>query len=160
MNNFIQNLNPRHHKILDLYLKGLSKVQIAERLDMTPSSISIITRSPNFQHELAMRMARISEISDGKIADSNEEVSNVLKEATLKAAKKIIDKMESAEEGISFKASCEVLDRGGFPKATRLDANIPLAPQIILSADQIGCLADALKEEKQADNTSESNVSG
>ena len=147
-NDFIENLTPRHHKILDLYLAGLKKVQIAERLDMTAKQVGIITNSPNFQHELALRRARIDELSDAKLAANIDEVSSKLKRATLDAAEKIIGKMDSVEEAISFKAACEVLDRGGFPKASRLESNMPLAPQIILTAEQVGCLADALKDEQ------------
>ena len=147
-NNPLQSLNPRHYKILDLYLAGLKKVEIAERLDMTAKQVGIITNSPNFQHELALRMARINELSDAKLASQIDEVTSTLKRATLEAAEKIIGKMDSIEEGISFKAACEVLDRGGFPKASRLESNQPLAPQIILTAEQVGCLAEALKDEQ------------
>ena len=142
----VQKLNPRHYQILDLFLAGLQKVQIAERLNMSPMQISIITNSPTFQHELAIRRARIDELSDIKLASSNNEVSSTLKEATLKAAKKLIEKMDTGDDNMEFKASCEVLDRGGFPKATRLESNQPLAPIIVLTAEQVGCLADALND--------------
>ncbi len=123
----VQRMNPRHFKILECILRGMTDKQIGEKLEMVARSIGLIRNSPQFQHELAMRKVKIDELVNINIANEVDEVAKALKEAGLRAAQKLIGCLDSGDANILLKASSDILDRAGYPKVTKTNATVALA---------------------------------
>lgn len=124
----LKTLNPRHFKIIELCLRGITNKQIANDLSMTPNAVSIITSSPNFQREYAIQKTILDEKKIDNIAvESSTAVKNAdtvkakLVEATHAAVEKLTTLVNSEDETLAMKASLEVLDRGGHPKSTKVE---------------------------------------
>jgi transcriptional regulator len=115
----IQKLNARHYKILELSLRGLTTGEIAKAVGLTTTAIMILQRSASFQHEIAMRRSQINEISNQRIVEETEDVSDSIKRATREAVKRLTSCISSDNEAIALRASTEILDRGGFPRTQR-----------------------------------------
>lgn len=161
----LKTLNPRHFKIIELCLRGLTNKQIASELLMTPNAVSIITSSPNFQREFAIQKTILDEKKIDSIAtESSTAVKNAdtveakLKAATMAAVDKLTVTMTSEDEGLAMKAALEVLDRGGHPKSTKVE-NIETF-HISLSDEAADRLAKALLLDVDNDvkNTDEDKV--
>jgi len=139
----IQSMNPRHYKILDLCLAGINNKDIATRLDMVPSQISIITNSPSFQHELAIRRSSISEQVDNTIANETKDAMHLLKENTLRAAQTLVNQLSSEQEKIAQASAMDILDRAGFPKVTK-SSNTNLNAVVCIDLETAELLRDSL----------------
>ena len=137
-------MTPRHYKILDLCIAGVPNPRIAEQLSMSRSMVGIITSSPAFQHQLAIRRAKYEEVQNEHQASEVDEVKNQLKKNALAAADKLIGGLDSVDEKISQKAATEILDRTGYPKEQKLSGQLDNKPQIILTKIEINNLKDAL----------------
>jgi len=109
----LQKLNPRHYKILDLAISGLSPIEISKHLSMTPTQINNILRSPSFQHQFAIRRQTRENIQDTTETDT---VKDFLRENAQKAASKLVSSIDSIDEKIAIKSASEILDRSGYPK--------------------------------------------
>ena len=149
MSYHLKTLNPRHFKIIELTLRGYTNKQIAEELSMTAMGVSIVTRSPNFQRELAIQKVILDERKiDNIAAESSIAVKNAnsveekLKQATLEAVDKLTQTISSEDESLAMKASLEVLDRGGHPKSTKVETVKTL--NVSLSDEAADRLAKAL----------------
>jgi DNA-binding NarL/FixJ family response regulator len=51
----IKRLLPRHEKIMDLLMEGLSQKEVAQRLMLSPRCVSYVVNSKVFQEVLAER---------------------------------------------------------------------------------------------------------
>lgn len=114
-------MNPRHFRILDLALDGLSIHQIATEVSLTDLHVRKIFGAPNFQHELAMRRARRTEMQDQSSVDKHDETVSRLQQESLAAAEHIIDTMMDDDEDSKLRVACakDILDRDGYqPKPT------------------------------------------
>lgn len=145
MANIIQQLNPRHYKILEFVLTGLTNKQIAERLDVSPQMISIVINSPSFQHEVALRREKLDAMKNQRIVESDMEVVDAIKEGTRAAVKTLISSINSTDENIAIRASVEILDRGGFPKVSKIESkNLT----VVMDADMLKVLQETIKLDK------------
>jgi len=117
----IKSLNNRHHKILSLCLRGWTNKDIAKHLNMSPQQISVITKSPQFQHELAIKRSKLDDFELTAVKVSDDEVTRKIREGTLDAVDRLLRGMDSVDERVAVKAATEILDRGGFPKTQRHD---------------------------------------
>lgn len=124
MNVTIQKLSNRHFKILEFCLRGWTGKQIANHLKMSETQISIITKSPTFQYELAMRREKLDNIVDDKIVEEVDEVENIIKEGTVAAARRLVGTVQNADSNVALKASEAVLDRGGYPKVSSTEKRV------------------------------------
>lgn len=122
-NQTIQSLNPRHFLILDMFLAGVSQKDIASKLEMTPSAISIITNSPAFQHELALRRGVIEENVNEDVSSTTQNALFELKKNASKAASVLINQMTSEDESIAQKSAMDILDRVGVAKINKTQNN-------------------------------------
>ena len=114
----IQELNPRHHKILDYCIAGLTNKQIAEKLNMSDRQVCIIIKAQSFQHELAIRRSAFQQDLDEKLATQEDEAANHLKQNAFKAAKVLSGCLNSPSDHIKLRSAESILDRTGHQKAT------------------------------------------
>ena len=144
----LKSLNPRHYKIIELTLRGLTVGQIATELSMTTQAITIVTHSPNFQHEYAMQKTIVDSKKHDDIATEHsdvapeEVVNSKLREATLIAVDKLTEAMESDDESLALKATLETLDRGGHPRSVKTE-NVETL-HVSLSNEAAQRIADAI----------------
>lgn len=121
MTTSIQQLNPRHHKILEFVLRGWTNKEIASHFDMTQTNVSVVTRSPSFQHEVSLRRAQLEDMSNRQIVDSDQDITDAIREGAKAAVDRIIGCVQSVDENIAVRASTEILDRAGFPKVSKIE---------------------------------------
>jgi len=128
----INQLTPRHLKIVDLAIKGWAPGKIAKHLQMTPVAISMIMHSPTWEHEFALRRAIHEERDDNKQISDEDEVTRTLRDGAKRAAEKLVAHIDSTEESISVKSAEAVLDRTGYSRV-REDKQSIIAPTIIIN---------------------------
>ncbi len=141
----IQQLNPRHYKILEFVLRGWTNKQIADHLDITQSNVSVVTRSPSFQHEVSMRRASLEDMSNQSIVSSDQEVTDAIREGTKSAVDRIIGCIHSTDENVAVRASTEILDRGGFPKVSKIESR---SLSVVMNAEDLVKLKEAMALDK------------
>lgn len=118
-NSSILKLNPRHFKIIDLAVSGLTVQQIATQLDMSPRMVGVVINSPPVQHEIAVRRKAFEEDFDQKQAERESEVAGILQSSSNIAAKTLTGLLLSSNEAIKFKSAEAILDRTGHPRTSR-----------------------------------------
>jgi len=148
----LQKLNPRHFIIMDLHISGMSAKAIAEKLEMSEMGVYTVVKSPQFQHEMAIRRERISKDVDENVAfdrGTEEAALNKLKENALAAAGKLVMDMSSMNPAISQKAALEVLDRTGISRVNKLDVT-ERSISVNINADDALAIKETLAMMKQA----------
>jgi len=141
---FNKRLLPRHYKILELFLTGLSIKDVARKVNMTPMGISYIYNSPVFQDALKRRQKGLNEkVDDGHVA-SIMHARSVLDEASLDASKlhaSVVrdDDLPIRERQVSATA---ILDRVGLGRSERTEK----PTVVMISTDQMNVLQVALSE--------------
>jgi hypothetical protein len=120
----IQKMTPRHYRILDLYIQGLTINEIAEVVGMTRPSVSVITNAPCFQHEAAIRRKAFEEDIDEKLAEKTSEAREILQKSAGQAAKVLCTMLsdKGASRSIRLKSAESILDRTGHAKQQRVDS--------------------------------------
>ena len=141
----IQQLNPRHYKILEFYLRGWTNKQIADNLNITPCNVSVVTRGQSFQHEVAMRRAQLEDMSNQSIVSSDQEVTDAIREGTKSAVDRILGCIHSKDENVAIRASTEILDRGGFPKVSKIESK---SLSVVMNAEDLVKLKEAMAMDK------------
>ena len=107
----LQRLLPRHYEILNLSLGGNGPKEIAQVLGMTPQAISLITKSPVFQNELARRRDGINAEVDAGLASSPLRAKELLESSAHRAAEVQVELLESPDHKTKLASSKEILDR-------------------------------------------------
>lgn len=155
----IQNLTPRHYRILDCAIAGLSTNETAKAVGMSPHTVSIILHSPSFQHQFAVRRSQIETTQADHQATEIDDVKKVLREAALSAAEKLISGISSENAGIALKSATEILDRSGYPKEQKVSNNTQAATQVIINTADLKNLTESLSmvsvESKEIKNGAE-----
>ena len=144
MGNSINRLLPRHFKILDLALQGLSRTQIADEMEMSPVGIGLILNSPKFQDELARRRTEIDKKSDEGLATNLANAKEILSNAAEDAAQVHVDLLNSEDDRVKQFSANQVLDRVGLARAEKGgggDFNVA-----VINAESLQVLQVALKE--------------
>lgn len=130
-----EQLTPRAVQIQDLAIQGLTSGQIAKRLDMSHPYICTIMSAPNFQHQLAIRRAKLEDRIDDKVANATVEAGTILKGASIEAAKKLVDLVDSSNDPLALRASESVLDRVGVSKKT--ESGVAMIQQVVIIDDKV-----------------------
>ncbi len=140
-NSQIASLTPRHLKILDLCLQGWRNKDIADHFNMGQTQISIITNSPSFQHEFAMRRHGLEERFDDRDVENMDEATAELQKNATFAAQKLVKSLSSENELIVLKSASDILDRTGHAKVINEHKTIT---NINISEDDSKRIVDAL----------------
>lgn len=109
--NFLEKLLPRHYAILELCLAGMDKKAIAEKLEITPQTVYNVTNSPLFQDELARRKKSVEAKQDSLLASTPARAKAVLDQNAVRAAERLSQLVQSADEGIAHRSSVAILDK-------------------------------------------------
>jgi len=146
----VQKLTPRHYKILDYCVAGLTTQQIAAKLCMTRTQVGIVISSPSFQHQFGLRRAQLEEIQADVEVAHIDEVRDTLQKSAKDAADKLINCMSSDNENIKLKSATEILDRTGYPKEQKMSGDAGNKTQIIVSKLDMLNLTESLKLDSSA----------
>jgi hypothetical protein len=139
-------ISPRANKIMDYYIQGLQSKEIAQRLNLTARYVGEIINAPNFQHQLAIRRARIEEQLDGKIVDSTIEAAEQLKIHAKAAAEKLVGLLDSESESTALKSSTEILDRAGV--VSQKQGPVANATVVLVDEKSATLIAETLEMDK------------
>ena len=120
----LQDLLPRHHKIIDLFLDGQwSHSQIASKVGVSPVTVKNVLAMPATQDIIARRRKMKEEIKDTISAreelDYVETARQVLNENAKVAAEALIESLFSEDEKLRNKGANDVLDRIGLARVTK-----------------------------------------
>lgn len=143
--NRIAQLNPRHYKILEFVLRGWTNVQISDHLNVSQTMISVVRNSPSFQHEVSLRRAKLEDLNNQNIANSDQDVSDAIREGAKAAVDLLLGSIHSPDENIAIRASTEILDRGGFPKVSKIESK---TLSVVLNAEDLKTLRDTMDLDK------------
>lgn len=142
----IQKLNQRHQQIVDYYLDGMSNKDIAEALGMSLPAIALIVKSPQFEHEVALRREARNQTKDETVAagHTGNQALEHLQQNALKAAQRLTMAVESENLSHSIRASESILDRIGIGKVEKQDIT-QRTVSINISAQDARIIADTMK---------------
>jgi len=143
MGNNLQRLLPKHFKVLDYCLAGLSTKAIATELNMSPLGVSNIVNSPRFQDELARRREEQNEIMDESKVTAISKVKEIFEEHAEEAARVHTDIIADDEAPLRARqdSANTILD-----KVYGEEQGQSRAAALVLNADQINVLNVAIKE--------------
>lgn len=146
--NSIKKLTPRHLKICDYCIEGLTPKQIAEKLSMSARAIGIVVNSPAFQHQLALRRKSFEDSIDERLSDEEVTAATILKKAGAKAASSLVLGLEAQSEALRIRSAESILDRSGTVKPGRLEdsSNQPI---IHITKEDLQLLNETLQLEQQ-----------
>ena len=119
MSSQLQRLLPRHQRVIDLCLEGLSGVEMAKRMGMTPVGISFIVNSPIFQTELSRRRDNMSKSHDHAVGVEVIKAKRVLEGAAVEAAEKHVGLLGCDDDAIAQRSASEILNRVGLTKVEK-----------------------------------------
>ena len=143
----ITSLTPRHNKIIDYCIEGLTPKQISEKLHMSARQVGIIINSGSFQHQLSIRRSNYNEDHDEKLAESEvQSASDILQQHAAAAAKRLTTGLLSNSENIALRSAESILDRTGTVKITRQESDDK--PIINISREDLQLLKETLELEK------------
>jgi len=144
----ITHLTPRHNKILDYCIEGLTPKLIAEKLSISARQVGIIINSDSFQHQLAIRRQSFAEDHDNKLSETEvSDAHSILTEHAAAASKRLVAGLMSQSESIAIRSAESILDRTGTVKITRQEQDDK--PIINISHDDLVLLNETLRLEKE-----------
>jgi len=109
-------LSYRQRVVVLLIAAGLKQCDAARMMGVRPPQVTRWKKIPAFAAFLAEKL----EEGDNKV----EGVRKILLEGAPMAALKIMDLLDSKDEGIQIRASSDILDRVGVSKTARLEAEV------------------------------------
>ena len=139
----IEKLTPRHYRILDLCIAGMTPAEISSHLSMSPRQIGIIINSPSFQHQFSIRRKAFESKIDDSSVSAIDEVKSTLQQAARSAADKLVSGISSFDEKIALKSATEILDRTGYPKEQKV-SGIDNTTTITINSVDFAALREAL----------------
>lgn len=148
MKTTVASLTPRHLRIVDLSIKGLGINEIAEKLEMSRYMVSVVTHSPTFKHEFALRRAVQEDLAANTQVQEDDEVTRTLREGAILAAAKLVDHVGSGDEKVSERSCEAILDRTGYGKQ-REDVAAAVGPTIIISNEDSRRIIESLELDGQ-----------
>lgn len=136
-----QGAEPRHHMIARLVALGVKPVDIAQKMEMTPESVRMVTKSPLFR-------AVVREIEKG-FDEKVVEARRRLFEAAPLAAQTKIDLLGSVDPGVRQTASSDILKGTGVLKPDDNNGG-GKGPTFNIKAEQVQLIASTLREIEDA----------
>ena len=109
--NEIARMLPRHFKMLELAIEGYGAKEIAQALDCTPQSVSLVMRSPLFQSEIARRRDMREKVQDDVAASTVVEARAKLDSLAVEAVDVQGKLLNSEDDGVALRASDSILKR-------------------------------------------------
>lgn len=145
----VKKLLPRHYRILELRLAGLSNKAIAESVDCTPQTVGIVSRSPLFRAEYQRRLASQTQNRVVEEADAFASLArSTLEQNAERAAQTQVDLLESEDDSVRLRSSGSILDRVlGKPEGTQASDGPSIKVEIQTKDAQLLILA--LRESKE-----------
>lgn len=143
----IQRLLPRHFKMINYHVAGMTNRQIADMLGVTEQSVGIVLRSPM---ALAEVQRQLKARNNGEVTDEAEAYASkariTLQQNSEKAAQTQVELLDSDDDSVRLRASGSILDR----VLGRQDANASDGPhvKVEISAKYAQLLVTALNESK------------
>jgi len=147
---------PRIHAILRADLKGLPDSYIMERLQINEGQLNRIRASELYKERFAQLQEKAHERTIEEAGGDGDEVLSTLKSAALAAAKKNIELLESETERVAQASAWDILNRTGYPAASRTE--VKQKATIVIDAEALQALDKALLTTVD-DETEEENPS-
>ncbi len=113
MSRELQQLQPRHHRVIDLMLAGASQFDIARDAGVTTRAIRYMLQRPAFVAELERRRAVRAEALDCSAAFARMDPARVLDFRCMEAVEKLVARMRDGQPAESMKAARTILDIAG-----------------------------------------------
>ena len=128
--------------MLELFLLGLSNIEIAERLGVTPQNVSCCFNSGIMQQQLARRRKQSEKETDASISRTLSEAQDNLEKNAFAASQVHVDLLESDDESVKQRSANAILDRTGLGSKPQKDN----ASRIMIDANVVNLLNLADKE--------------
>jgi len=139
MSGAMQQLLPRHYKIIDLFLDGSwNNMEIAEKVGVTPVTVKNVLAMPATQDIIAKRRKTKTEIKDTVSArlelDQVDIARKKLNDAATQAAETLIESLFSEDDKLRNKGANDILDRIGIARVAK-NENTNKSAVLVLDAD-------------------------
>ncbi len=141
----IQQLSARHHKIVELCLRGWIPKDIAEHLDMSQQQVSIVINSSSFQYQLAERRSKLNDIVDQDIVEQTQKVDDAIAEHTMSAVSRLGLIVTAGKDGDAIRACDSILDRGGHARVQKTESK---SVSVTIDASDAKLIAETLEMDK------------
>lgn len=144
----IKRLLPRHFQMLDMYVAGMSQVDIAEKLGVSAQLVNIVIRSPLFQMEAQKRTVQIETNLGDRMAEEElayaGKARSIIEQAAPKAARIVEEMMsdETVDAPTRLRAASSLLDRA----LGKADAPAGNVTNVQINGDIANLLITALQE--------------
>ena len=117
----LKELRSQHRNIIQMSFNGYKNNEIAERLGLAPTTVSIVLRSPLGQAYLNGLQDRAAEAT----LDVRKKLVSLNKGA-LDTIARILNPSEKAPHSVQLNAAKDVLDRNGYKAPDRLNIDMTL----------------------------------
>ena len=138
-------MKPKVHSILMADIKGLPDSYILDKMEITQEQLNRIRRTELYQQRLTALQAETEDSVVEQASEDGDEVAAVLKGAAMLAAKMNIDKLQSEDEKVSQASAWDILDRTGYPKATKTQGL--MRTTLLVDTETMKALRDSLQPE-------------
>lgn len=117
----LKELRTQHRTIIQMVFSGFKNNEIAERLEMTPSTVSQIIRSPLGQAYLEGLQDKAQEAT----LDVRKKLVSLNKDA-LSTLERLVNPREKAAHSVQLGAAKDILDRNGYKAPDKLHVDMTL----------------------------------
>lgn len=154
----IQRMLPRHFKMMELTLAGMTQVAIAEMLGCTRQSVGIVQRSPIFRKELQTRQKDMNtEAVKDVVVKFAEQAQKTLENNADRAAMTQVDLLDAEDDSVRLRASSSILDRAlGKPEGQQSSSGPSIKVEIHANVAQL--LMTALTESKEINSDAQHQI--
>ena len=138
----LKELKTQHRTIIQMVFSGFSNNEIAERLEMSPSSISAIIRSPLGQAYLG----GLNDKAQEDTLDVRKKLTSLNKDA-LKTFERILDPKQKAPHAVQATVAKDVLDRNGYKPPDKINIDMMLTAKTDAEIDaEIAALESSINK--------------
>ncbi|KKL64673.1 hypothetical protein LCGC14_2162600 [marine sediment metagenome] len=141
----IQQLSARHHKIVELCLRGWIPKDIAEHLDMSQQQVSIVINSSSFQYQLAERRSKLNDRVDQDIVEQTQKVDDAIAEHTMSAVSRLGLIATAGKDSDAIRACDSILDRGGHARVQKTESK---SVSVTIDASDAKLIAETMEMDK------------
>lgn len=139
----LKELRTQHRSVIQMSFNGFTNNEIAEKLDMTPSTVSIIIRSPLGQAYLNGLHDRMKEST----LDVRKKLVG-LNKAALDTFEKFLDTKRNAKVpyNVQYSTAKDILDRNGYKAPDKLNIDMTMQTKSDKELDaEILAMEEAIK---------------